>query len=397
MQDQKARSDDIASLDTRTATDRLRKLTPEVTAKVLAAMPVGRATAILAAMSPDLRAAVIGVAPSGTDWADSQLYPEGSVGRLLEDPPAVFLTGTPVQSAVDELRELVQQRMVVYLFVVDERERLLGVVAFRELLYAAPGQTLDDVMTRSPFSLKPATPLVHAMREVVKWHFPVYPVCEEDGRLVGQVRGQALFEQQAFEISAQAGSMVGVEKEERLATPWPRSFRFRHPWLQVNLLTVFVAAGVVALFQEAINRWVVLAMFLPVVAGQCGNLGAQSLALVLRGMTLGELNAVSLSRLVAKEAWLGLLNGFVTGAVAGIAMYVYAAQQGDGDSLTLASALLWAMTASCALSGVAGTLIPVALKRAGADPATASSILLTTATDVFSMGCFLGLASWWLS
>lgn len=170
MQDQKTQSNDIASLDTRTATDRLRKLTPEVTAKVLAAMPVGRATAILAAMSPDLRAAVIAVAPSGTDWADSQLYPEGSVGRLLEDPPAVFLTGTLVKSAVDELRELVQQRMVVYLFVVDERERLLGVVAFRELLYAAPGKTLDDVMTRSPFYLKPATPLVDAMREVVKWY-----------------------------------------------------------------------------------------------------------------------------------------------------------------------------------------------------------------------------------
>ena len=104
-------------------------------------------------------------------------------------------------------------------------------------------------MLRSPFFLLPETTLVQAMREVVTRHYPVYPVCEEDGTLVGQVRGQTLFEQQAFEISAQAGAMVGVEKEERLATPLMRSFKFRHPWLQINLLTVFVSAAVVGMFQ----------------------------------------------------------------------------------------------------------------------------------------------------
>jgi len=95
--------------------------------------------------------------------------------------------------------------------------------------------------------------LVEAMREVVTRHYPVYPVCEEDGTLVGQVRGQVLFEQQAFEISAQAGAMVGVESEERLATPLLRSFKFRHPWLQINLLTVFITAAVVADVPEVLQ------------------------------------------------------------------------------------------------------------------------------------------------
>jgi magnesium transporter len=384
----------LADLDARTATDRLRTIDPREAADMLAAMPVGRATSILAAMAPEMRQRIIEVAPAGTDWSDSQRYAEGSVGRLLEDPPAVFLTGTRVADAIEELREIVARRLVVYMFVVDESERLLGVVAFREMLYAAGERTLDDIMIPKPFCLHPGTPLVEAMREVVTKHYPVYPVCEDDGTLVGQVRGQALFEQQAFDISAQAGSMVGVEKEERIATPWRRSFLSRHPWMQINLLTVFAVGAVVGLFEESIEQLVVLAVFLPVLAGQCGNLGAQALAVTLRGMTLGEMRELRLARVVAKEAWVGLLNGLVTGLLAGVAMYYMAQRHPSGDPLLLALATLLAMSLSCALSGLLGALVPVLLQRAGTDPANASAILLSTATDMLSLGCFLGLATW---
>ena len=203
-----------------------------------------------------------------------------------------------------------------------------------------------------------------------------------------------LFEQQAFEISAQAGAMVGVEKEERLATPLWRAFRFRNPWLLVNLLTVFVAAAVVGYFEDTINRVVVLAMFLPVLGGQSGNLGCQALAVMLRGMTLGELRGMGVAKQVAKEALLGLLNGTVTGLLAGAAMYFVVSRAGDSDALLLGVITLVAMAVSCMVAGLSGSLIPVVLKRLGADPATASSIFLTTMTDVVSMGSFLGLVTW---
>ena len=166
---------------------------------------------------------------------------------------------------------------------------------------------------------------------MVARHFPVYPVCDAAGRLVGIVRGRTLFEEQALEISAQAGTMVGVEKEERLATPWPRSLRFRHPWLQLNLLTAFVAAAVVGVFQDTIDRLVVLAVFLPVLAGQSGNTGCQALAVTLRGMTLGELRPGDARRLVMKEALLGLLNGALVGVTAGLGMLLVARAQGEPD------------------------------------------------------------------
>jgi len=315
---------------------------------------------------------------------------------LLEDPPAVFRSGTSVASAIEVLRDTVKQRMVTYLFVVDRDNHLLGVAAFRELLYAEKMQTLDEVMIRGAFALRPTMQLVDAMKEVVTRHYPVYPVCEEDGTLVGQVRGQVLFEQQAFEISAQAGAMVGVEKEERLATPLMRSFKFRHPWLQINLLTVFVSAAVVGMFEDTIDKIVVLAMFLPVLGGQSGNLGCQAMAVLLRGMTLGELKGMPIIKLIGKEAMLGLMNGVVTGALAGVAMYIVAGRESGADPFGLALITMGAMAFSCTLAGIAGTSIPLVLKRLGADPATASSIFLTTITDVVSMGSFLGLCTYLL-
>jgi magnesium transporter len=232
------------------------------------------------------------------------------------------------------------------------------------------------------------------MKEAVKRHFPAYPVCDREGRLVGIVRGQSLFEQQAFEISAQAGTMVGVEKEERLGTPWARSLKMRHPWLQLNLLTAFLAAAVVGGFQDTIDQLVVLAVFLPVLAGQSGNTGCQALAVVLRAITLGELDHGRASKAVIKEACLGLANGTLVGLTAGLAMYVYASTQPGQSAGTLALVVTLAMMGSCTISGLSGAIVPVILRRVGADPATASSIFLTTATDVASMGMFLSLAKW---
>jgi magnesium transporter len=177
------------------------------------------------------------------------------------------------------------------------------------------------------------------------------------------------------------------------STPWWTSLKSRHPWLQLNLLTAFLAASVVGLFQGTIDRVVAVAVFLPVVAGQSGNTGCQALAVTLRGMTLGELERGAAGKVVAKEAWLGLLNGMLVGLVAGLGMLYYAISTSVAQPWTLAGVVMLAMTGSCVASGIAGVLVPLTLERFGADPATASSIFVTTATDCASMGLFLGLAT----
>jgi magnesium transporter len=189
--------------------------------------------------------------------------------------------------------------------------------------------------------------------------------------------------------------MMGVEREERIATPWYSSLKLRHPWLQLNLVTAFLAAAVVGLFQDTLDRLVILALFLPVLAGQSGNTGCQALAVTLRGMTLGELRDVPVFKLLAKEATLGALNGAVTGALAGVAMYIVANRHPEhGSPLMLAFLTMISMMVACVMAGTSGTAIPLILRRLGADPATASSIFLTTITDVVSMGTFLALVTW---
>jgi magnesium transporter len=325
------------------------------------------------------------------------VYPEASVGRLMEPPIAVFPPEMTVGTATERVRELARARLFTYGYIVDAGGRLLGVVTMRDLLLHEKAERLEDFMLRSPFALRPQTPLMEAMRQTLNKHFPSYPVCNERGVLVGIVRGSQIFEQEAIEISAQAGSMVGVEKEERGATPFRRSLVLRHPWLQFNLLTAFVAAGVVSIFEDSIARITVLAVFLPVMAGQSGNTGCQAMAVALRSMTLGELKTGEGAAFLLKEASLGLANGALAGLTAGTAMYFYASWQHTLESpLKLAEIVFLAMTCSCFLSGVSGVMVPLTLKKFGADPATASSIFLTTATDVASMGFFLGLATLWL-
>lgn len=363
--------------------DVLGRLDPTLALRILSAMPEERSEGLV----PEI------TAPVGEQWSLNLGFPDDSVGRLMEPPVGFFPGETTVAEAIERLRPIALGRQIVYAFVVDDDMRLDGVVAMRELLFAAPDDRLCDIMIEQPFYFRAHVSLQDAMRGVLLRHYPIYPVCDDDRRLIGLVRGYALFEQQTFELTAQPGRMVGIEKEEHLSTPWLRSLRLRHPWLQLNLLTAFIAGAVVGLFEDTIAQVVALAAFLPVLAGQSGNTGCQALAVTLRGMTLKELKPGMERRLVAKEALLGMCNGALVGLTAALGMLLYAYINGSGSPFLLAIVVLFAMLGSCVASGITGVLVPVALRRLGADPATASTIFLTTATDVVSMGLLLALAT----
>jgi magnesium transporter len=384
----------VKQRDAREAAKLLMGETPNVAGLILLELNPGRTSDILERLSEDHVARVLAAVPTeySRQWARNQAYPEGCVGRMMDPAIAVFPPHITVGQTIERLRGLIKSAFVTYGFVTDENGRMLGLITMRDLLFASHERPLGEVMLKDPFCLDTETKLSDAMKSVLNRHYPVYPVCDGHRRLVGMVRGQVMFEEQTLEISAQAGTMVGVE-EERLTTPWPRSLKLRHPWLQVNLLTAFLAAAVVGAFQETLDKLVILALFLPVLAGQSGNTGCQALAVTLRGITLGEVRAGRERLLVIKEASLGLLNGALVGVVAAIGMYITASSQNNPEALVLSIAVLLAMIGSCAVSGVSGAMIPLTLKRLGADPATASSIFLTTATDVASMGLFLGLAT----
>ena len=388
-------SDEIKSRSPARAAEGLANLPGEDLARELMHLSPGFAQDVLAELPTDARERAISAAPADVarQWQRNALYDPGTVGRMMEPVVAAFPPDMKVGHTVEELRELVTRALITYVYVVDDDHHLLGIVTMRDLLFSGRERTLEQVMMRGAFALHAAMPMQDAMRLVLDRHYPVYPVIDAERRLIGLVRGQTMFEAQAIEITLQAGSMVGLEKEERLATPWLHSLKLRHPWLQLNLLTAFLAAAVVGLFQDTIDRLVILALFLPVLAGQSGNTGCQALAVTLRGMTLGELKPGTERPLIAKEVWVGCLNGIGVGVAAAVGMYITATGQQQDQPVMLAFVVFLAMIASCMASGISGAIIPLTLKRFGLDPATASSIFLTTATDVVSMGMLLGLAT----
>lgn len=323
----------------------------------------------------------------------TELQIPGTVADLMEPIDGLLPETATVQDAIEFLRASRDAQRITYLYTTDSAERLSGLVVIRDLLLARPDQPLSEVMLPAPFALRGDESTGDAIKDAVHRHYPVYPVVDRDGRAVGVIRGWRLFERQAIEITAQSGKMVGVDKEERVYTRVLQAFRMRHPWLQINLLTAFGTAAIVGLFNDTIARLVVLASFLPVLSCLAGNNGCQALAITIRGLTLGDLRGYPVRRLVIKEVVIGALNGFFTGLVGAVAIFLFAHFTHDPHGLALAFVMLVSMVGACVLSCLLGTLVPLVLKRCGADPATASSIFLLTATDILGMGLMLMLAT----
>ena len=361
----------------------LQKLDHELAMRLLSHLPEERAEDL----ASDIDATI------GAQWSVNLNYDENSVGRLMEPLPPTFASSSIVKDVVDTLRTVAQKQNIIYAFAVSDEMKLEGVIVMRDLLLADPSEKLADIMVNEPFYFVGSTTIEDAMSAVLKRHYPIYPVCDESKTLLGFVHGYALFEKRTIQLTALPGSMMGVEKVENVSTPWSTCLRYRHPWLQLNLLTALLAGAVVGVFEETIARIVVLAAFLPVLAGQSGNTGCQALAVTLRSMTLKELKPGMGKHLVMKEAMLGLSNGLLVGLTAGATMFIYANMVNAESPLMLAIVVTASMIGACMGSGIIGVMVPLTLNRIGADPVTASTIFLTTGTDVLSIGLLLSLAT----
>jgi magnesium transporter len=308
-------------------------------------------------------------------------------------PPVILLSPKDrVGQAIEVIRSTSAERPFTYPMVVDGKGRLVGLCTLRDLILADPATPVEKVMLTKIVSLRRSLDVKSALELIKRMEIPEYPVVSQGGRLVGVVRASRLHEIEESRLAALPGRMVGVAEEETVATPFARSVKSRLPWLMINLLTAFGAGIVVGGFQSTINQVVLLAAALPVLAGQSGNTGAQALAITLR--TLERQGDTSFfGAALWKELRLGLLHSIITGLIVAAAIYAVAKFQANSGPEVLAFIGFTATVLSVVISGLSGASVPVALKRLGTDPAAASSIILTTITDIVSMGSMLALAS----
>ena len=321
------------------------------------------------------------------DIQEHLTYPEDSVGRMMSTDFLSFRTDATVAEAVQLIRQLAPKRYPAsYAYVVDDQDRLKGVLAMRDLLLAAPDARLAAIMRTDLFTLHCFTDREEAADQLSKRRYFAAPVVDHEGHVLGIIKAEQLLQGVQEEVTEDLQRMFGAGGDERSFSPILYSLKKRLPWLHVNLATAFLAAAVVAMFEDIIARITVLAVFLPVVAGQGGNAGAQSLAIVMRGLVMREIPKDKVGQLVLKEGLLGMTSGSVTGVVTALVAWAWHGNPWLGLVIGLA------MIVNLLAAGLSGAAIPVVMKAVGLDPAQCSSIILTTVTDVVGFFAFLGFA-----
>lgn len=314
-------------------------------------------------------------------------YPENSAGRIMTTEFLSFRSEIRVREALQKIRSQAQKKAPAsYGYVVDEENRLVGVANLYDLIVAPSDATLGAVMRKNVFAVHPFMDREEVANELAQRKLFALPVVDQDNHLLGIVKSDRLLQQVQEQATEDLQKMFGAGAEERAFSPIRFSLRKRLPWLHVNLATAFLAAAVVALFEGIIAKITALAVFLPVVAGQGGNAGIQTLAIVMRGLVMREIPPQKVWALLGREALIGILNGVATGAVTAVIAYVWYGNPFLG--LVIGLAIVVNMVAA----GLAGAAIPLSMKAVGLDPAQSSGIFLTTVTDVVGFFAFLGFA-----
>lgn len=379
----------FATVSPATALDILESVDPLVGGNLLLDLPPSRAGAILDALTDTRRDEILEqMSPADArEFRVLTTYPPESAGRLRDPRIAVFRATTSVADALARLKAKQSGQTVHYLFAVDGDGGLIGTVPLHEAALASPSVSLQSLVRKPPIAVSPFAKRSEVVETMQRSKLASLPVVGHGNVPIGVLRLNELIEEVGKELSADLVSMTGASQEESALSGPGFAVRKRLPWLQINLVTAFLAATVVGLFEETIAQFTALAVLLPVVAGQSGNTGSQALAVMLRGLAVREITRRQLPRVALKELIAGALNGIGVAIVACAGVYIWS------ESVGLVVVIGTAMVLAMAIAGVAGAVIPILLDALGQDPAQSSSIILTTVTDVFGFLSFLGLAT----
>lgn len=384
-------SEVLTELDTEVAGDIAAQLSTAEITHLLEELPHDEAADIAAELEPEQQAKVLSqlAPPESAKVTQLMRYPEDSAGGIMKDEFIALTADMTIEQGLAQLRHRGEDsfRGASYVYIVDQHQKLVGVVSIRDLVFRPPHRPLRDVMSTDVRHVRVDTDQEEVARLFTQYHYLALPVTELDGRLVGLVEASQVMTVLQEEATEDMQLMVGVTGEESAFTPWRKAVGMRLPWLYVNLLTAFMAAAVIAWYEDTLAQWTALAVFLPIIAGQGGNSGMQALTVTIRSMALGELDRRVARRVLAKELIMGLLHGVVFGATVGIIGLIWK------GSFLLGIIVFLAMFFNMVAAAAAGVLIPLALRAFKCDPALSSSIFLTTVTDVAGFFFFLGLAA----
>lgn len=371
------------------AADVLEEMLPDRAARLLEAMPPAEAADLIGELEPEAKEQIL--ATMSDEYADKVRrllsYPPDSAGGLMTTRVVALPVGLTAGEAIERLRQLHEEyEDLSYVYVVDDAGHLLGVLSFRELVFARPGVGLDEVMVRDPVKVTPLTDREKVAELTRRYNLLGVPVVDFEGRLLGQVTVDEVIDAVEQEAGEDFAVAMGAGGEETVFTPVTQSAKMRVRWIVFDLFLSASVSLVISRFEPVIQQFTVLAALMPLVARIGGDSGAMSLAVVIRGLATRDISPNRSLRVIAREFALGLINGAIIALLSGV---IATALQGPRIGLVMFIAAF----ANLLIAGIAGAAVPLALRRLGFDPALGSNLFLTTFTDLFGFGGFLLVAT----
>lgn len=381
-------------LDPETAGRILARMDPTNAATVITDMPAPEASMVLAAMDPDDRVDILAHLPallhaelmrefSPRDAADVRTleqHPPDTAGGIMTTQFTALPEGITAEEAIADLRRLNEElEQMFYVYVVDGRGHLVGVLSMRDLILSKPDRRLNQIMRPNVTSVPATMDQEEVARVMRRNKYLAMPVVDSRNRLIGLITIDDVVDVISDEATEDVQKMFGAGAEERLSSPWQFSFKKRVWWLEVNLLTAFMAASVVSVFTRTIEALPILAAYQTIVSGMGGNAGAQAMAVSIRGIALGEVDRRLLKKILYREMIVGLLTGLVIGATTWAVATIF--HYHEQHSVLLGFVIFLALLLNHVNACLTGVAIPFVMKYFGFDPAQSATIFATTFTD----------------
>ncbi len=370
-------------------TELLAGASDEWIASLVSRQPPDEAADLLGLLPPDRSDAALKLLDERTGATLDRLmtYGRETAGGMMTTHYLALQGSTRVSKAIDRIRSEPDAEMVFYLYVVDDINRLEGVVSLRQLVLARPDQDLQSIMNSRVTRVRADQPRAEVAETIARYNLLAVPVIEPGNVLAGIVTVDDAIDAMTDETTREMYRMAGLNTEDRLTSRPLQSFTRRLPWMILNLGTAIIASWIVWMFEASIAQVVALATFMPIVAGIGGNGATQTLTVVIRGIALGEVNFSTARRAILRQIAVGALLGLLTGGLMALVTILW-----KGNPV-LGLVIAVAMIANLLVAGAAGAVVPLVLKRLGLDPALGSAVITTAFTDSFGFLVFLGLAT----
>ncbi len=384
----------LAELDHATGAQLLEHLDKETITEVLQEMPSDDAADIIGYMPEELAEAILNIMQDEDSDEIEQLlqYDEDSAGGIMSTEIFALDEDVKVQQAIEALQQAGDVEMVFYLYVTNQHEQLVGVLSLRQLLTVPASARLGDIMIKDVISVRTDMDQEEVARLVEKYNILAVPVVDENNRLMGLITVDDIIDVLRQEATEDIYKMAGASEDEHLYGF--KSFkiaRLRLPWLITNLFGGVITGTLMWSFQVTIKEVIALISFIPVITGMGGNVGGQSATIVVRGFATGKIDMSTIRQVFLKELRVGIIMGSVCGLVVGLVAFFW--HHNPYLGLVVGLAMLAAMTVAATM----GVVAPMIFKRLGIDPAIASSPFVQTANDITGILIYFALATTFIS